>query len=69
MSEERWLRAYPDGRIVLCTENDGATFLHCGAEAVEETVTPKELRNRYPSLLEELERSGGQDTPNVCYVR
>jgi hypothetical protein len=68
MAEERWLKVYPDGRIVLHIENDGAAFLRRGAEAVERTITREELR-RYSTLLEELKRSGGQDTRRVSYVR
>jgi hypothetical protein len=69
MADERWLRVYPDGGIVLRVVNGGATFLRRGAEAVELPITREELRRGYPTLFAELERSGRRDTPLVSYVR
>jgi len=36
---ESWLVVYEDGRIQFHQENDGARFLRCGAEAVDEWIT------------------------------
>jgi hypothetical protein len=69
MTQERWLRVYPDGTLVLHLENDGAAFLRYGADAVERTISRDELRASYPSLFEQLERSGGRDTSSVFFVR
>ena len=56
MSEERWVYINKAGKLILHIENDGASFLRCGAEAVEREVTLEDLQQRYPNQYREAVR-------------
>src|SRR4051812_6656621 len=49
MATDRWV-FLKGGRLVMCVENDGCTFVRRGAEAYEWPVTLEEVREKYPSL-------------------
>ena len=52
---EEWLVVHDDGRIVSHFENDGYAFLRHGAQAIDEEITLKQVAERYPSKVHQVE--------------
>jgi hypothetical protein len=58
MGTDRWIYRRDDGTVILCIENDGASYLFRGAETVEKEITFKNLETLWgnPRLYDEAKR-------------